>query len=131
MQDWRSSLWLPACSFIPSREKEIRRLRMNWQNGARHLLQTRPHNASSAITFGRIGSPGAAGYFQQIIRHVCFLVSFHRTQAKPGKMYPGTNQLKSTRPTYRGPQRQVFVAGVERAATSSNASEATPSPAVL
>src|ERR1035437_7127502 len=37
--------------------------------------------------------------------------------AEPESMYPETTALKSTRPSDRGPQRQVFVAGVERAAT--------------
>jgi hypothetical protein len=38
-------------------------------------------------------------------------------RAEPELKYPETTAFKSTRPSGRGPQRQVFVAGVERAAT--------------
>jgi hypothetical protein len=51
--------------------------------------------------------------------------------AKPGMAYPETNTLKSTRPTARGPRRQVFVAGVERAATFDEANQATVSLVLL
>jgi hypothetical protein len=40
-----------------------------------------------------------------------------RATAKPESMYPEAAALTSTRPPGRGPQRQVFVAGVEGAAT--------------
>jgi hypothetical protein len=51
--------------------------------------------------------------------------------SKTGMAYPETLKLKSTRPTARGPRRQVFVDGVEKAATPDEAYQAKVSLVLL
>jgi len=93
-----------------------------------------PEKPCGGIAFTRFEQTGITSLFKKnIAQEGCGFKTRRRRGAiaKPGMAYPETITLKSTRPTARDPRRQVFVAGVERAATFEEANLATVSLVLL